>query len=245
MTNHPEPKQKNKDRKTEIVDQLLEEQIRYYRERTPEYDEWFFRRGRYDWGPEQTRLWFKEIEEVRRSLDASNPTGNVLELACGTGLWTEQLVPHAARLTAVDSSPEAIELNRRRVKSNHVEYQLVNLFEWSPNKRYDFVFFGFWLSHVPPSRFITFWNLVRNCLAPGGRVFFVDSRRHPATTAQGQSPVDPNAMRSQRRLNDGREFDIVKIFYKPEELELQLSSLGWRATVRGTANFFLYGSVAT
>ena len=245
MTNHLEPRQKNKDRRTAIVDQLLDEQIRYYRERTPEYDEWFFRQGRYNCGPEQTRLWFKEVEEVRRSLNASKPTGHVLELACGTGLWTEQLTPHAAQVTAVDSSPEAIELNRRRVKSNHVEYQLANLFEWSPNARYDFVFFGFWLSHVPPSRFITFWNLVRNCLAPGGRVFFVDSRHHPAATSKGQSPVDPTAVRSRRRLNDGREFDIVKIFYKPEELKLQLSSLGWLATVHETANFFVYGSVAT
>ena len=228
-----------------IVDQLLQEQIRYYRERTPEYDEWFFRRGRYDRGPEQTRLWFEEVEEVRRALNAAGPAGHVLELACGTGLWTERLVPRAARLTAVDSSPEAIELNRRRVGSDRVEYQLANLFEWHPDARYDFVFFGFWLSHVPPSRFIPFWHLVRGCLAPGGSVFFVDSRHHPAATAQDQASADPAAVRTRRRLNDGREFDIVKVFYKPAELGLQLSALGWRATVRGTANFFVYGSVAT
>ena len=223
------------------VEQLLEEQIRYYRERAPEYDEWFFRRGRYDRGPEQTRFWFEEVDEVRRALDAAGPAGRVLELACGTGLWTERLATHAAQLTAVDSSPEAIELNRRRVGSASVEYQLANLFEWHPDARYDFVFFGFWLSHVPPSRFIPFWHVVRRCLAPGGRVFFVDSRHHPAATSHDQELADPAAVRSRRRLNDGREFDIVKIFYKPEELGSQLSTLGWRATVRGTANFFVYG----
>ena len=83
---------------------LLREQIAYYRAR--EYDEWFLRQGRYDRGPELNRRWFDEVAEVRQALAAFNPTGHVLELACGTGLWTEPLLRQAARITAVDASPE-------------------------------------------------------------------------------------------------------------------------------------------
>jgi len=222
--------------------QLIQEQIVYYRERAPEYDDWFFRRGRYNGGADHTRYWFDEIEEVRSALTAARPVGHVLELACGTGLWTEQLAPQATQLTAIDSSPEVIELNRQRVASPRVAYQIADLFTWEPDARYDFVFFGFWLSHVPMSRFIPFWSTIGRCLAPGGRVFFVDSRYHPASTALYHSSNNAPETRSRRRLQDGREFEIVKIFYKPDDLAVRLTSLGWRQRIRGTANFFVYGT---
>ncbi len=97
-------------------EELLEGQLAYYRARAGEYDEWFLRKGRHDRGPEWNRRWFWEIEEVRRELDRFRPTGNVLELACGTGLWTVELARHAASVTAVDASPEVLEINRTRLR---------------------------------------------------------------------------------------------------------------------------------
>ena len=80
-------------------------------------------------------------------------------------------------------------------------------------------------------------------LAPGGRAFFVDSRNHPAAREGGYAAWAPETRpsRSRRRLRDGREFEIVKIFHRPDELEAQLRTLGWRAAVRGTRTFFLHG----
>lgn len=58
-----------------------------------------------------------------------------------------------------------------------------DLFAWEPDRRYDVVFFGFWLSHVPPARFGSFWALVADCLKPQGRVFFADDAyRAPASS---------------------------------------------------------------
>ena len=225
-------------------DDAVREQVAYYRARAPEYDDWFYRRGAYNRGGRHTRLWRAEVEEVRAALVVARPSGNVLELACGTGLWTQRLVPFANTVTAVDASPEAIAINRGRVAPATVDYRVADLFTWEPDRRYDFVFFGFWLSHVPPSRFIAFWSLLARCLTPGGRVFFADSRYHPDSTAADHLSGDPRLTRSQRRLRDGREFEIVKIFYKPDDLAAQLAALGWNATVRGTANFFLYGTAS-
>ncbi len=221
----------------------LAEQIDYYRARAPEYDDWFYRRGQHDHGPELNRAWHIEVAELRDALDAAQPSGRVLELAGGTGLWTERLAPHASEMLCVDVSPEVIELNRRRVGASHVRYVNANLFSWQPTERYDFVFFGFWLSHVPTAWFIPFWAMVARCLTPDGRVFFVDSRYHPASRAVDHVTGDPSATRTRRRLQNGREFDIVKIFYPPDDLERQLSALGWRGRVQVTANFFLYGEL--
>jgi demethylmenaquinone methyltransferase/2-methoxy-6-polyprenyl-1,4-benzoquinol methylase len=221
---------------------LLDQQIEYYRARAPEYDEWFLRKGRYDRGQENNRRWFAEVEQVRKALDVFQPAGHVLELACGTGLWTELLIQYAIRVTAVDAAPEALAINRERLKSNDVDYVRADLFSWNPPQLYDVVFFGFWLSHVPPEHFEDFWILVARALKPGGRVFFVDSKRDSTSTAKDHILQDPDSQVSVRKLNDGREFSVVKIFYEPLDLENRLAKLGWRFEVCETPSYFIFGS---
>ncbi len=237
----------NKGESVEMVEnepRLLEEQIAYYRARAAEYDQWFYRQGRYDHGPELNRRWAEEASEVERALEEFDPKGSVLELACGTGIWTERLARHAGALMAVDASPEMLAINRQKLGTTAVRYIQANLFDWKPEAQYDAVFFGFWLSHVPPERFASFWDMVRSCLAPGGRVFFVDSLFDPSSTARDQALKDENATTMRRRLNEGQEYTIYKIYYRPEQLAGKLVSLDWRATVRATANYFLYGEAA-
>ena len=222
---------------------LMAEQIEYYRARAPEYDEWFYRRGLYDRGPALNTAWQREITQVQDALDELVPTGKVLELACGTGLWSERLVRTASELTCVDASSEMIALNRRRVCRPDVRYVTADIFSWRPPERYDFLFFGFWLSHVPENLFQPFWSIVKRCVSPGGRVFFVDSCFHPAARGSHEVTDARTASRSRRRISDGREFDVVKVFYLPQELQRRVSKLGWRGRIRATEQFFLYGSL--
>jgi demethylmenaquinone methyltransferase/2-methoxy-6-polyprenyl-1,4-benzoquinol methylase len=222
--------------------ELIDEQIEYYRARAPEYDEWFLRQGRYDRGEAQRRAWFAEVAEVEAALRAAGPHGRVLELACGTGLWTRRLAEQASEVTALDAAPEVLERNRERVASEKVRYVQADLFRWQPRDVYDFVFFGFWLSHVPPDRFDSFWATVRAALAPGGRVFFVDNTRGPETLAHDHRVPDAGFV-IDRRLNDGRRFRVIKVYYEPAELERRLAALGWAGQVRSSGEFFVYGDV--
>jgi demethylmenaquinone methyltransferase/2-methoxy-6-polyprenyl-1,4-benzoquinol methylase len=219
---------------------ILQEQIQYYRERASEYDEWFFRQGRYDRGENHRQQWFSEVTEVEEALRSATPAGDILELACGTGLWTQHLVPFATHLTAVDASPEVIALNQRRVASASVEYIVTDLFNWTPNQKFDFIFFGFWLSHVPMEQFAPFWQMVKGALKPNGRVFFVDSRFTQESTARNHEALNQQGY-SERKLNDGRTYRIVKIFYEPSQLQESLQSLGLLGHVHYTENYFLYG----
>ncbi len=218
----------------------LLEQRRYYEARAPEYDDWWFRRGRYDDGDGNTD-WFADVAELEAALTHFAPRGRVLELACGSGLWTERLARHADEVTAVDASREMLALNKARVKSEHiskVEYVEADLFTWQPTTTYDVCFFSFWLSHVPAQRLPDFWDKVRRALAPAGRVFFIDSG--------AQSPFDDGAGgdRVSRRLADGREFKIVKRFYAPDALEEKLRRHGLAAAVAATSRFFIYGQAS-
>ena len=221
----------------------LAEQMDYYRARAAEYDEWFLRKGRYDRGEEHTTRWFAEVNEVVSELEGFVPYGDVLEFAGGTGLWTVRLASNANSVTVVDASEEMITLNRQRVDNSSVKYVHSDIFSFEPTQKFDFVFFGFWLSHVPSERFNDFWGLVRRCLKPSGKFFFLDSTKELQSTAVNHVlPLEDDVETLVRKLNDGREFRIFKLFYRPMELQATLKALGWNANVNQTETFFLYGS---
>jgi SAM-dependent methyltransferase len=202
--------------------------VAYYRARAPEYDS-----GALD------ALGLPGGDELDAAFEAIRPHGDVLELACGTGMWTERLLRHAVSVTAVDASPEMIEIAAKRVGAQApVRFIQADLFGWRPDRRYDFVFFGFWLSHVPPERFESFWELVAECLGPGGRVLFVDDAYRPS-----EELVDgEKAATIRRRLGDGSAFRIVKVPYTAAELERRLTRLGWDIEVHATSGPFYWGT---
>jgi len=233
------------------VEERLAEQVAYYRARAPEYDDWWERRNGYDFGPEFEESWQAEVDAVYAALDRFAPTGDVLELAAGTGIFTAQLLGHAERVTAVDASPEALAINVARNGTDRIDAVVADLFEWEPPRRFDHVCFTFWISHVPASRWSGFWAMVDRALAPGGRVWFCDNARADHARAHGPAllPDRGDAARpdgvedSERALRDGRQFTIVKRYWTPAGLGDDLAALGWSAQCANTAWAFLYGSV--
>jgi len=221
---------------------LLAEQRAYYRARAPEYDEWWQRRGRYDRGSDLAEEWARQVAQVATALDIFDATGDVLEMAGGTGWWTKRLARTAGHLTVIDSSAETLDLNRERVGRPDVDYLVADLFTWQPDRTYDVVFFSFWLSHVPRSRFLGFWSLVRSCLAPGGRVFLIDNRYDPHLTGEFKDShvVHHGSDVDLRRLHDGNKYRVVEVFYEPEELQSILEYEGWTARLNAT-RWFIFG----
>ena len=218
-------------------DSVLAEQRRYYAARAPEYDDWWFRRGRYALEADRQARWDADVAEAERALAAFRPAGDALELAAGTGLWTRHLAGTASRLVAVDASAETLELNRRRVQGG-VEYVVADVFAWEPDERFDVCFFSFWLSHVPDDRFDGFWRLVRSTLRPGGRVFLVDS----SAGDRAHTGIAAGRERELRRIADGREFEIVKRRWEPEELAARVAPFGLELDLAVSANgHFLFG----
>ncbi len=222
---------------------LLEEQRAFYRARAPEYDEWWQRRGRYDKGPDQQDEWHRQVGIVDAALASFDARGDVLELAGGTGWWTTRLAKTADRLTVVDAAPEALAINRDRVERNDIDYATADVFAWQPSRLYDMVFFSFWLSHVPRHRFAAFWTLVRSCLAPEGRVFLIDNRDDPTPEPNVKDPyvVEYGPDLHRRRLEDGREYRVVKVTYEPDELQTLVAAEGWDAEIEAT-RWFIFGS---
>lgn len=224
------------------LDAQLKQQMAYYRARAPEYDEWFYRRGRYDRGPVLNQIWFDEAASVMQTLRQIPRVPQVLEIACGTGIWTEQLLHIGEHIIAVDSSAEMLALNRRRINDDErVSHEQQNIFEWNPPYQVDLIFFGFWLSHVPPQKLPEFLQKVADALKSGGTIFMVDSRRVESSTARNQVfPVENTAIRQERTLKDGSHYEIFKIYYQAETLQQALREAGLPVQVTLTPTYFIY-----
>ncbi|MFN2490957.1 MAG: class I SAM-dependent methyltransferase [Actinomycetota bacterium] len=208
-------------------EQLIQEQIEYYRRKAPEYDQSAAQ------GDDPLVAYGREID---RALDAFRPTGHVLEIACGTGNGTRRLLNHASIVTALDSSPEAMELASKKLDNDpRVRFIRADVFSWEPDDHYDVVFFGWWLCHVPLDRFDRFWDLVRRVLKPDGRVFFEDESENAFSDEFIDHPAVPLVRRT---TSDGATHRVVKVFWDPAELEERLRQLGWDIKIHTTGPFF-------
>ena len=217
--------------------------LAYYEARAPEYDDWYLRRGRYERGPVHDAAWNAELDAAGRWLDVLPIHGEIVELAAGTGWWSP-LLASKGELSLYDAAPAPLERARERLVAHRLRAHLHLRDAWAdPDRAVDAVFTGFWLSHVPRDRLDAFLAIVRRWLKPGGTFAFIDSLADPQSSAVDHpTPADDASV---RRLADGREFTIVKVFYMPDELERALEAAGFAdATVTTTGRFFLTG-VAT
>jgi demethylmenaquinone methyltransferase/2-methoxy-6-polyprenyl-1,4-benzoquinol methylase len=191
-------------------DHVLQEQVRYYRERAGEYDASVLSA---DAAPLSAQE--REFRDLAQVIARLTPCDQALELACGTGIWTRHLLGVARHILAVDASPEMIALNQAKVADARVRYQVADLFAWEPADTFDLAFAAFWFSHVPAVRLAPMLAMLRRAVRPGGHLCVIDepdsSPARPLATA--------DAAREARELNDGRQFQIVKVYYSPEELK--------------------------
>ena len=204
-------------------DALVTEQMAYYRARAPEYDKVYAERA--------------DMRELLNVADDLPIAGDVLELACGTGQWTRVLAERARSVTAVDAAEETLAVARTRTGPSGVRFVRADVFSWQPTRRYDTVFFAFWLSHVPPSRLPAFWDTVAAALAPGGRVVFIDDG--PEVLADEQVLTGQPSPAVLRTVGAGDTYRIVKVFHDPATLTGTLAELGWSATVSRTGTFII------
>ena len=220
---------------------LDRQMVDYYEARAPEYDDWYLRRGRYERGAIHDAAWNAELDAAGRWLDGLPWSGEIVELAAGTGWWSP-LLASRGELSLYDASAAALDRARERLVAHGLRAHLHVRDAWAePDRQVDGLFMGFWLSHVPRERLAEFLALCRRWLKPTGRLAFIDSLADPASgAADHPSPADDHAV---RRLEDGREFTIVKVFYSPDELHRALTAAGFGDVDLGvTGRFFLHGT---
>jgi demethylmenaquinone methyltransferase/2-methoxy-6-polyprenyl-1,4-benzoquinol methylase len=68
----------------------------------------------------------------------------------------------------------------------------------------------------------------------------IDGRADPTSTAHNQHLPEAGSIIQRRILNDGREYDIVKIYYDANDLHGHFVRAGLKPDVRVTDRYYIY-----
>jgi len=193
------------------VTDYLSEMSRYYNERATEYEQIYFR-------DDAARR--KEIDdEVFRVRELAEGK-NILEIACGTGYWTQYLSQTARHITAIDIAPQMIEEARKKPTVCPVEFMQADLNHLSDiGSKYDLIALGFWFSHHPKQDYDSLFFSLISHLAPSGVIWMIDNNPPAEGPEQDFSHCDAHGNNfKKRRLSDGREFTIIKNYFTESKL---------------------------
>jgi ubiquinone/menaquinone biosynthesis C-methylase UbiE len=191
----------------------------YYAARAPEYDRVYRK-------PERQ----SDLRAIERWLPQVFGDKTLLEIACGTGYWSQFLAPAAKKVVAIDASREVLNIAESRVGSDNVSFTLGDAYcppgEAGP---FESAFAGFWLSHVPVARLAEFFEGLHRVLLPGARVVLLDNLFVEGSNTPISSRDTQGNTYQLRSLDDGSMHSVLKNF--PSEQSLRDAVSGFAASV--------------
>jgi ubiquinone/menaquinone biosynthesis C-methylase UbiE len=200
-----------------FVSAMVDRQIEYYAGRAAEYERIYDKPGRQE-----------ELSRIKQWVGGSLHGRHVLEVACGTGYWTAIAAATASSIVAMDANEAVLQIARaKRLPPERVTFLQGDAYEFhSLPGRFDAALIGFWWSHVPLSRQALFLAQLQRVLLPGALVLMFDN-----TWVSGEStPIsrtdEEGNTYQERRLDDGRVFEIIKNHPSQQTLQATLGSVG-------------------
>lgn len=189
----------------------------YYSLRSGEYDLLYDRPNRQ-----------ADLRAMENAVVESLSGKRVLEIACGTGYWTELLADHVESLLAIDTSDEMMKIARKRTGSKENvmflksdAYSLDNV-----EGKFDAAFCGYWVSHVRRNRMREFLESLHGKLLPGSRVVLLDNRYVDGESTPVSKTDSEGNTYQLRKISDGTSYEIVKNFFDEDELRKVTEGIG-------------------
>lgn len=187
---------------------MNQDMILYYQERAKEYERIYAK-------PERQEDIKAAAEIVKRLFDGKN----VLEIACGTGFWTQFIAETAKSILATDINQTVIEIAKaKQLKEPSVSFEVADMFKNHKN-RYESLFGGFIFSHILKQERRTFFENLVSLSEKGAEIvlmdnLYVEGSNHPITDTD-----DFGNTFQTRKLDDGSTHRVLKNF--PDEQELR------------------------
>ncbi|WP_240421342.1 methyltransferase domain-containing protein [Paenibacillus periandrae] len=145
---------------------------------------------------------------------------NVLEVACGTGYWTQVVSEVAHHIVGLDIRPEVIQIAHDkglpRTKVDFIVGDAYNLGQLEND--FDFGLANFWFSHIPKNKIEDFLTGFHNKLQPGAKVFMADNVYVEGRGGELITKDNSEDTYKIRELADGSKYEILKNYYTYNEL---------------------------
>jgi len=184
--------------------------VDYYAKRAHEYERIYEK-------PERQN----DLEILRNLFRKTLAGNNVLEVACGTGYWTQVVAQTAKAMTATDINEEVLQIARSKTYGCKVNFQKADAFDLNPAPQNNFTagLAAAWWSHLRKSQIKSFLSHFHRSFSPGSLLVFMDNRFVPGSNTPINRTDDEGNTYQMRKLENGSEYEVLKNF--PDENEIR------------------------
>lgn len=167
----------------------------------------------------------QDLQNLQRRVQELVAGHAVLELACGTGFWTERMAVTAKSILATDINPTMICLAQAKNLPAQIVFALQDLNTLPATQHFTACFLGFWWSHVKRQDQVAFIAQLREKLGKEILLVMIDN----SYVEENSTPIartDKYGNTYQFRcLSDGERYEILKNFPTDSNLRKKLSPL--------------------
>ncbi|HMG15555.1 MAG TPA: class I SAM-dependent methyltransferase [Saprospiraceae bacterium] len=190
--------------------------VSYYKDRANEYEKIYSK-------PERQ----EDLKSAASILQEIFAGKQVLEIACGTGYWTEKIAATATSIFATDINESVIDIaKKKKLSSKQVSFAIADIYNFSDHNKFASLFGGFIWSHILLQDLNKFLSFVNSLVSPGSTVVFIDNNfvegsNHPISERDEQG----NSFQT-RKLEDNTTHLVLKNFPTEKFLQLKLKDIG-------------------
>jgi demethylmenaquinone methyltransferase/2-methoxy-6-polyprenyl-1,4-benzoquinol methylase len=176
--------------------------IDYYAKRANEYERIYEK-------PERQQ----DLAALKKLCQKTFAGHDVLEIACGTGYWTQIVSQTAKSIVAADVNEEVLQIARAKNYGCGVQFRRADAFDLAFRQN-DFSagLAVFWWSHLRKSEIRNFLAHFHRQFSSGARLVFVDNKFVPGSSTPISRTDGAGNTYQRRKLENGTEHEILKNF---------------------------------
>ncbi len=202
----------------------------YYTQRANEYEDIYKR-------PERQ----KDLRSLEPLIGSLFRDRHVLEIACGTGYWTQYIAKNASSIVATDISKEVLNLAKsRNYQSCSVTFQETDAYSLEKvGDNLSAGFCGFWWSHVPITRQTEFLKIFHSKLNSDALVVMIDNNYVEGSSSPVSRRDEEGNTYQIRKLKDGARYEVLKNFPGEDELRNSFEKVGENVRITKLAYYWI------
>ena len=182
----------------------------YYSRRAKEYENIYYR---------DDPIRQDEQNQIKSELRRLFVGKSVLEVACGTGYWTESIAEVANEITGIDVSREVLEMAKsKNIPAKFIVGDAYHLEKIEGN--FNAGCANFWFSHIEKDKIDQFLNGFHKRIGNNSSVFMADNVYVEGMGGELIRKENSFDTYKERKLSDGTEYEIVKNYYNENELKM-------------------------
>lgn len=211
------------------ADDMSTNLVAYYKNRAKEYEKIYFK-------PERQ----EDLKSATTILQEIFAGKQVLEIACGTGYWTEKIAERATSVFATDINETVIEVAKKKDWSGkQVSFELADIYCFPDSNKYESLFGGFIWSHILLQDLDKFLSTINNLVYPGGTIVFMDNNFVEGSNLPVTKKDEQGNSYQTRKLEDNTTHLVLKNFPTEIFLRHQLENFSGEVKFFNLAHYWI------